>query len=318
MHWVILLSVLGAVGSFGLVSGHPNPTDWKASIDWETRWSEILEELYDEVQKSIGYCFGRSPQGLLDLISDSFQVPQQQLGEGVCANTTAVAANLCTPDDIQVYYKFMLLTQDPEKVPSTVDCPSVGTPECSPGFFGHKVQGDKIKASPCCDGFFCPRGLSCMVPCPQGAYCPRGVPALPPKAFRSGKHEEWCAPYAYKLKMECGGADQWTIIPQESFPGTDWKYGSGGIFCPKGFYCPNTMNMTICPRGYYCRQGAIAPIKCPPGAFCPEGTEVPLSNYRGMLFHDFIILHVFDALYVGRFDSTTVSTLQVSLLICFS
>lgn len=285
--WLTLLVVLGVVCSEGVVFGSPqNPTGWKASIDWETRWSEILEELYEEVQKSVGYCFGRSPQGLLDLISDSFQVPQQQVGDGVCSNATAIARTLCGPDEIQVYYKFMLLTQDPEKVPSTTACPSVGAlePECSPGFFGYKVDGNKVKANPCCDGFFCPRGLSCMIPCPQGAYCPRGVPALPPKAFRSGKHEKWCAPYAYKLKRECGGADQWTIIPQEAFPGTDWEYGSGGIFCPKGYYCENTMNMSICPRGHYCRQGTIAPKKCPPGALCPEGTEVPLSNYGGMCF----------------------------------
>ncbi|KAL9264021.1 ABC transporter G family member 24-like protein, partial [Drosera capensis] len=24
----------------------------------------------------------------------------------------------------------------------------------------------------CCEGFFCPKGITCMIPCPLGAYCP--------------------------------------------------------------------------------------------------------------------------------------------------
>lgn len=26
---------------------------------------------------------------------------------------------------------------------------------------------------PCCDGYFCPPALTCMMPCPLGAYCIR-------------------------------------------------------------------------------------------------------------------------------------------------
>lgn len=58
---------------------------------------------------------------------------------------------------------------------------------------------------------------------------------LPPQLNPTGQQQpsdKWCAPYAYKLRPElgCGGADKWSVEPQEPFPRrSDWF--SGNIYC---------------------------------------------------------------------------------------
>ncbi|KAL0340714.1 UNVERIFIED_CONTAM: ABC transporter G family member 24 [Sesamum radiatum] len=61
---------------------------------------------------------------------------------------------------------------------------------------------------PCCEGFFCPQGLTCMIPCPLGSYCPlatyNGTTGL-------------CDPYLYQLPSgkpnhTCGGANIWADV----------------------------------------------------------------------------------------------------------
>jgi hypothetical protein len=73
----------------------------------------------------------------------------------------------------------MLATDNVEKVPSNQRC-SVGKedPACAPGFFGDRRPGAPgAPGGPgfhaCCNGYFCPIMLTCMMPCPLGAYCPR-------------------------------------------------------------------------------------------------------------------------------------------------
>ncbi|PHU03957.1 hypothetical protein BC332_29208 [Capsicum chinense] len=36
----------------------------------------------------------------------------------------------------------------------------------------NKMPHRILECEPCCEGFFCPRGLTCMIPCPLGAFCP--------------------------------------------------------------------------------------------------------------------------------------------------
>lgn len=68
-------------------------------------------------------------------------------------------------------------------------------------------------AHACCEGFFCPSQLTCMMPCPLGSYCPRAHPAPPPDRFKSHADAQWCAPYAYKQRQDlgCGGADKASV-----------------------------------------------------------------------------------------------------------
>lgn len=259
-----------------LVSAKGSPRD---------AWLDILHRLYDQVEHHVGFCFGRDPLDIASAMEESFEFPKQSMSDHVCFNSSVLVKSLCGPEAIEIYYKFMLLTQNPEKIPSTSACPAaeVNKAECLPGFFGYDDEGTKYH--PCCDGYFCPRGLNCMIPCPKGSLCLRATPRPPPKRFPQESSSYWCAPFAYKRRMDlpCGGADTWSIIPQDAFPGVEsWKYGSGNMYCPKRYFCPNTTTKLACPRGHYCKQGSVAPQPCPIGSFCPEKTEVPLSNYGGV------------------------------------
>ncbi|WVZ02532.1 hypothetical protein V8G54_023338 [Vigna mungo] len=98
---------------------------------------------------------------------------------------------------------------------------------CEPGWgckANQKVDIDSTKKDipirsvdclPCCEGFFCPRGLTCMIPCPLGSYCPLG---------NLNKTSGVCEPYRYQLppgkpNHTCGGADIWADIQSSSEAG---------------------------------------------------------------------------------------------------
>jgi ABC-type multidrug transport system ATPase subunit len=246
----------------------------------------------------------------------------------ICSNATLLDLHLCDVAQVQHYYQYMLLTNDPEKVPGSTECPTATstTGKCAPGFFDPSphhpfyLLDDSDKSNrddddddddddppsvPCCEGYFCPPSLTCMMPCPLGAYCPTAVAVPPPRGYihsitdYSGTYDDnnsnsssrkkknstmWCAPYGYRERIEtgCGGADRWTIVPDPAFPGFPyWDGGSGNIFCPGGHYCNTTTAQHRCPKGRFCRRGTTEPERCPLGANCPHGTEVPLENITG-------------------------------------
>eukprot|EP00249_Psilotum_nudum_P017198 c26207_g1_i2 orf=442-1419(+) len=95
---------------------------------------------------------------------------------------------------------------------------------------------------PCCGGFFCPRGLTCMIPCPLGAFCARAT---------LQESTGICEPYGYQLplgrNLTCGGANAWADVGTTS-----------GIFCPAGFYCPATTMHLSCSKGHFCREGSTS------------------------------------------------------------
>ncbi|WCJ40996.1 ABC transporter family protein [Euphorbia peplus] len=137
---------------------------------------------------------------------------------------------------------------------------------CEPGWACSGGGGQKINVkeskvipdrttscAPCCEGFFCPHGLTCMIPCPLGAYCP-----LAQLNTTTGI----CDPYNYqlppgKLNHTCGGADTWADI-----------LSSRELFCPQGSYCPSTIQKNPCSSGFYCRTGSTEQAKCFKMASC--------------------------------------------------
>ncbi|GFZ12813.1 ABC transporter family protein [Actinidia rufa] len=71
-----------------------------------------------------------------------------------------------------------------------------------------EVPDRTLDCQPCCDGFFCPNGITCMIPCPLGSYCPQA---------KLNKTTGVCDPYRYQLppgqpNHTCGGADTWADI----------------------------------------------------------------------------------------------------------
>ncbi|KAK8520667.1 hypothetical protein V6N13_030892 [Hibiscus sabdariffa] len=126
------------------------------------------------------------------------------------------------------------------------------------------------KCSPCCEGFFCPRGITCMIPCPLGAYCPLA---------KLNTSTGVCDPYNYQLPPgnpdhKCGGAETWADI-----------MSSGEVFCSGGSYCPSTIQKVPCSRGYYCREGSTSQLTCFRFATCnPKSANQNITAYGLMLF----------------------------------
>ncbi|KAL4449383.1 hypothetical protein ABPG77_007027 [Micractinium sp. CCAP 211/92] len=269
----------------------PQPDDPQEKID--SQWARTLEALWTTTHEHLGFCIGSSQRRAQRLVALSFPWPlpaSNDTADAVCSNSTRMDLHLCSPPEIELYYKYMLLTENPEKVPDNQHCSAgeEGQPACSPGFFDANLENRPSTLVPqqahaCCEGFFCPPELTCMVPCPLGSYCPRARAAAPPERYRHGD-AQWCAPYAYKGRQDlgCGGADKWRIIPGSAFPLERWEEGSGSIYCDGGSYCPNTTAMHGCPPGQFCRQGSTEPSRCPPGVACPAGTEIPDQNYTGV------------------------------------
>ncbi|XP_021295420.1 ABC transporter G family member 24-like [Herrania umbratica] len=110
----------------------------------------------------------------------------------------------------------------------------------------------------CCEGFFCPRGLTCMIPCPLGSHCP--VATL-------NNATGICEPYLYQLppgkpNHTCGGANIWADVRSSS-----------EVFCSAGSYCPTTTQEKPCSSGHYCRMGSTSEKGCFKLTSCKSNTS---------------------------------------------
>ncbi|KAL0309700.1 UNVERIFIED_CONTAM: ABC transporter G family member 24 [Sesamum radiatum] len=154
-------------------------------------------------------------------------------------------------------------------------------PGCEPGWACTIPQHEQVDlknskeipnrtrdSQPCCAGFFCPRGLTCMIPCPLGSYCPRAT---------LNTTTGICEPYAYQLppgasNHSCGSADTWAGVTS-----------SDEIFCSAGSYCPTTTQETPCKKGHYCRQGSTEQRACFKLSTCNPNTDTQNLHAYGFL-----------------------------------
>ncbi|CAI9268079.1 unnamed protein product [Lactuca saligna] len=131
-----------------------------------------------------------------------------------------------------------------------------------------KIPFRTDNSQPCCEGFFCPQGLTCMIPCPLGAYCP---------VAKLNKKSGICDPYHYqqpagKPNYTCGAADMWGPVQM----GSD-------MFCAPGHYCPTTIKEIPCPKGRYCRMGSVKSKLCFAGSRCEKETNIPSMKAFGIM-----------------------------------
>jgi hypothetical protein len=105
-------------------------------------------------------------------------LPVDPAAEGpVCSNTSRIDLHLCCPAELEVYYRYLLLTDDPEKVPDTAYCSSQGGEQelaCTPGFFDAALDNRVAPVVPqeahaCCGGYLCPPQVNSL-----GHLCPPG------------------------------------------------------------------------------------------------------------------------------------------------
>ena len=68
-----------------------------------------------------------------------------------------------------------------------------------------------------------------------------------------------------------------------------------------GYYCPDTVNVSICPSGYFCKVGCQVPIKCSSfSGGCKEGSSNPGPSFKAVIGIVFV-LFVLWVLYFGLY-----------------
>lgn len=140
----------------------------------------------------------------------------------------------------------------------------------------NEIPARTANSEPCCEGFFCPLGLTCMIPCPLGAYCPKG---------KLNISTGLCDPYQYRLppgkdNHTCGAADLWGDVGSTE-----------EVFCSAGFYCPSTIQNLSCSSGHYCRLGSTSENRCYALTSChPNTVNQDIRAYGIMLIVTIIIM----------------------------
>ncbi|CAI0442702.1 unnamed protein product [Linum tenue] len=131
---------------------------------------------------------------------------------------------ICTAAEMKFYFDTMFSSsvKGPNYLKPNLNCNlTTWVPGCEPGWAcsvggtqqvdlqnSHDIPARTSSCQTCCDGFFCPQGLTCMIPCPLGSYCPQAT---------LNKATGVCEPYNYQPppgqpNHTCGGANQWTDI----------------------------------------------------------------------------------------------------------
>ncbi|GLU11846.1 hypothetical protein SLE2022_285660 [Rubroshorea leprosula] len=250
-----------------------------------SRFSNLTSVLKDDISKHFGFC-------ITDVDADwneAFNFSKDTSFLSNCARKTQgdMMQRLCTAAEIKLYFESF--SKQDDRLQGTVflkpneNCNlSSWVSGCEPGWAcsvgkDRNVDLKNSKDIPdrtdtcaaCCEGFFCPRGITCMIPCPLGSYCPLA---------KLNKNTGMCDPYRYQLPTgvtnhTCGGADIWADI----VTGSD-------VFCSAGSYCPSTVEKRPCTSGHFCRTGSTAQQRCFKLATCdPMSANQNITAY-GILF----------------------------------
>ncbi|XP_028792017.1 ABC transporter G family member 28-like [Neltuma alba] len=236
----------------------------------------------DEIKKNLGFC-------IVDVDADwdgAFNFTNDLTFLTSCSQSLKgdISQRICTAAEIKLYasgFDIKSKGQSNNLQPNKNCNLSVWLNGCEPGWgcsAAEKVQLNNTKdipvrstdCQPCCPGFFCPRGITCMIPCPLGAYCPRG---------QLNQATGICEPYHYQLPAgkknhSCGGADVWADIS------TSWD-----VFCSAGSYCPSSIQKNPCTQGHYCRTGSTDEESCFKLASCkPQSANQNITAYGVMVF----------------------------------
>ncbi|PKU77627.1 Putative white-brown complex like protein 30 [Dendrobium catenatum] len=224
------------------------------------RFSNFSESFAVEISQHLGFCI-KDPKkdwnGAFNFSSDL-----EFVSDCITDTDGDLTQRLCTAAEIKLYFNsFFIDGGNNDFLRPNKNCNTTSwVSGCEPGWACSVVEGQNVhikdsanipsrtqNCRPCCEGFFCPRGITCMIPCPLGAYCPRA---------ELNTSTGVCDPYNYQLppgqtNHSCGGADRWADAGSNS-----------EIFCPAGFFCPSTVRRVFCSSGYYCRMGSISEKRC--------------------------------------------------------
>ncbi|KAH7511975.1 hypothetical protein FEM48_Zijuj12G0041000 [Ziziphus jujuba var. spinosa] len=282
LHWfphvfLFLIVVLSLLPSTHCVNGNDySQTKNPAVLPIVTeliynRLSNLSTILTNDIKKDLHFCIKNVEsdwdeafnfRGKLGFLSDCIKKTKGDLTN-----------RLCTAAEIRFYFNSFLDMRDKDSsyLKPNKNCNLTSWKSgCEPGW-GCSIGNDKkldLKSTtipyrtrdcqPCCEGFFCPMGLTCMIPCPSGSFCPLA---------KLNKSTGLCDPYGYQIppgqpNHTCGGADVWADLGSSS-----------DIFCAPGSYCPTTITEVGCSKGHYCRMGSTSEQPCFQLATCNSKTS---------------------------------------------
>ncbi|XP_039140123.1 ABC transporter G family member 28-like isoform X2 [Dioscorea cayenensis subsp. rotundata] len=203
------------------------------------RLANVTDRFVEDAGKQLSFCVQDAKADWNDAFNFS-----SDLGflANCIAETNDLTNRICSAMELKFYFDSISNGGGSNFLKPNKNCNLTSwVPGCEPGWAcglsPHTAQDSKdiperdLDCRPCCEGFFCPRGLTCMIPCPLGSYCPTA---------ELNKISGVCEPYDYQLppgnpNHTCGGADRWTDVQTSS-----------QIFCPAGFYCPSTIQKIPC------------------------------------------------------------------------
>uniref|UniRef100_A0A5B7AXX0 Putative ABC transporter G family member 28-like n=1 Tax=Davidia involucrata TaxID=16924 RepID=A0A5B7AXX0_DAVIN len=191
---------------------------------------------------------------------------------------------LCTAAEIKFYFSnfFEKESESANYLKPNKNCNLTSwVPGCEPGWAcrigpnqevnlknSQNIPARTLECQACCEGFFCPHGITCMIPCPLGSFCPLAT---------LNKTTGICEPYLYQLppgqpNHTCGGANIWADVGSSS-----------EVFCPAGSYCPTSIQKISCSKGHYCRMGSTYEKRCFKLTTCNSNTATQNVHAYGIM-----------------------------------
>ncbi|KAL0862580.1 hypothetical protein Bca101_041698 [Brassica carinata] len=190
------------------------------------RLQSLKNVLKADIDRDLGYCI----KNLKDDWDEAFDFDKNLDFLSNCIKKTDgdITLRLCSAAEIKFYFSSFLRRDEVTTVhvKPNVNCNlAKWVSGCEPGWSCNAdddkkfdIKNGKVlpsrtrKCQPCCEGFFCPQGLACMI----RAYCPLA---------KLNKATGVCEPYNYqippgKLNHTCGSADSWADAES-----------SGDMFC---------------------------------------------------------------------------------------
>ncbi|KAK3033741.1 hypothetical protein RJ639_034516 [Escallonia herrerae] len=214
--------------------------------------SNLTTIFHKDITEGLGFCIKDVDADL----NEAFDFSKNLDFLNKCVKQTKgdLTKRICTAAEMKFYFSSFFDISDSESTKGHVLKPNRNcnltswVPGCEPGWACTVGENQKVDlknskdmpgrthdSQPCCAGFFCPQGLTCMIPCPLGSYCP---------SAKLNRTTGICDPYHYQLppgkpNHTCGGADMWADV-----------LSGGELFCSAGSYCPTTTQEIPCSSGY--------------------------------------------------------------------
>ncbi|XP_042381998.1 ABC transporter G family member 28-like [Zingiber officinale] len=281
----LLLLPLGRCQSFGGVGLAPAqvlaPSLWQLNDAVDN----VTQSLFPIVKARFGFCVGDAQKDWDRTFNYSGNM---DFMENCAATTPDVTGRLCTAAEVRLYFdSFVESGGSTNYMKPNKNCNSSSwVSGCEPGWASSVPDNENVdlrdsenlpsrnlNSKPCCAGFYCPYGITCMIPCPLGAYCP-----LATHNVTTGR----CDPYNYQLSPEnnsCGGANIWVDVDH-----------SRDLFCPAGDFCPSTISKKNCSKGHYCRMGSTYETNCFLSSSCDANSEKQNITIFGALVMAALVL----------------------------